>query len=175
VRRRSIDLLRIDTRSGPLQVVTLPWFTRSLFLSREEYRITAEVDLDRAIGRAVSDSIELLTQALDPATPAVLLAHISVQGASLGFEQSIMLGRDATVGLDELHSPSFDYIALGHIHRHQFVGVHPPAIVRRESRPSTLAKREPKGYARHDRRCGRRPRRLRNLSNCPLGSFARCG
>ena len=144
---RDIDLLQVATRSGPLQVVTLPWFTRSLFLNREEYRILAEVDLDRAMGRAISDAIESLAHGLDPTIPAVLLAHISVQGASLGFEQSIMLGRDVTVGLEEMRASAFDYIALGHIHRHQFVGTHPPAVY--AGSPERIdfgEEREPKGY-----------------------------
>ena len=35
----------------------------------------------------------------------MLVAHLSLQGATLGFEQSIMLGRDVTVDRDELHAP----------------------------------------------------------------------
>jgi exonuclease SbcD len=56
------------------------------------------------------------------------MAHVSVQGASLGYEQSIMLGRDVTVGLDDLSSRGFDYVALGHIHKHQVLSTNPPAV-----------------------------------------------
>lgn len=144
---RGIDLLRLETRSGPLQVVSLPWVTRSTFLSREDFRILAEADLDRAMRMAIVDAIGMTAARLDRSVPAVLLAHVSVQGASLGFEQSIMLGRDVTVGLDDLHAPAFDYVALGHIHRHQWVGTRPPTIY--AGSPERIdfgEEREPKGY-----------------------------
>lgn len=144
---RDIDLLTIPTRSGPLQVLALPWVTRSLFLASDGFRELAEIDLDRAIAQAVSTSVEELAARLDPALPAVLLGHLSLQGASLGFEQSIMLGRDVTVGRDELHVNAFDYVALGHIHKHQVVGTNPPAVY--AGSPERIdfgEEREDKGY-----------------------------
>lgn len=125
---RNIGVIRFNTRAGPLQIVALPWVTRSLFLSNETFRIMADSDLDRAMGHVISVAVGECVAMLDPAVPAVLVAHVSVQGATLGFEQSIMLGRDVAVGLDDLHAGAFDYIALGHIHRHQVLGTHPPAV-----------------------------------------------
>jgi exonuclease SbcD len=86
-------------------------------------------------------------QTLDPKYPSVLMGHVSLQGAVLGFEQSIMLGKDVTVGLDDLHARSFDYIALGHIHKHQQVGSVPPAVY--AGSPERIdfgEEREAKGY-----------------------------
>jgi exonuclease SbcD len=76
----------------------------------------------------ISNAVAAHLADLNPALPAVLVGHVSMQGASLGFEQSIMLGRDVTVGLDDLHARAFDYVALGHIHKHQVVGGRPPAV-----------------------------------------------
>lgn len=125
---REVELLRIETVAGPLQIVALPWITRSRFLANEEFRLLADLDLDRAMGHAISGALRELISQLNSHEPSVLLAHVSMQGASLGYEQSIMLGQDVTVGLDELQASSFDYIALGHIHKHQFVGTNPPAV-----------------------------------------------
>jgi exonuclease SbcD len=125
---RDIETIMVPTNSGTLQVVALPWVTRSLFLADEGFRALAETDLDQAMAEAISGALEAQIEQLDASLPAVLLAHVSLQGATLGHEQSIMLGRDVTVGREELHAPAFDYIALGHIHKHQVVGTNPPAV-----------------------------------------------
>ena len=125
---RQIDLETIETASGPLQIVSVPWVTRSTFLAREDFRIMAESDLDRAMGKAVADSLADIVEDLNPQVPAVLLAHLSVQGASYGFERSIMLGQDLTVGIEDMQASAFDYVALGHIHKHQQVTARPPAV-----------------------------------------------
>lgn len=125
---RAIELIDVDTKAGKLQIATLPWVTRSLLLSLDHYREMPDIDLDRMIQTMVSEGIQQLRERLDPAHPAILMAHVSLQGATVGHEQSIMLGRDVTVGLDDIHARGFDYVALGHIHKHQQVGNVPPAV-----------------------------------------------
>jgi len=125
---RSIETVRVDTRSGRLQIVALPWVTRSLLLASDQYREMGEIDFEREMATLISEAVRNEGAKLDPALPAVLMAHVSLQGASLGFEQSIMLGRDVTVGLDDLQSRGFDYVALGHIHKHQALGLRPAAV-----------------------------------------------
>ena len=50
----------------------------------------------------------------------ILMAHIAVFGAPKGAEEPIMLlGGEFTVSPNILHSDIFDYVALGHIHKHQ--------------------------------------------------------
>lgn len=144
---RQIDLDRIETTAGPLQVVSVPWVTRSTFLAQEDFRIMAESDLDRAMGNAVAGALADVVQDLDPAVPAVLLAHLSIQGASYGFERSIMLGQDLTVGIEDMQASAFDYVALGHIHKHQQVTARPPAVYAGSpERVDFGEEREPKGF-----------------------------
>ncbi|MBZ0303957.1 MAG: exonuclease SbcCD subunit D, partial [Anaerolineae bacterium] len=45
--------------------------------------------------------------------------HFTASGAVVGSERSIMLGRDVTVALSALADPRWDYVALGHVHKHQ--------------------------------------------------------
>jgi exonuclease SbcD len=59
---------------------------------------------------------------LDPDLPAVLAVHASISGATYGSERSIMLGQDLVLDQSALHAENFDYVAVGHIHRHQTVG-----------------------------------------------------
>jgi exonuclease SbcD len=144
---RQIELLRIPTRSGPLQVVTVPWVARSLMLAVDLYRGVADDELDLQIAQAISDQLRQYVTQLDPAEPAVLLGHLSVQGAEFGHERSIMLGRDVTVGTDDLHVETFDYVALGHIHRHQRVREFPPVVYAGSpERVDFGEERETKGY-----------------------------
>lgn len=144
---RSIESLTVSTRSGPLQVVALPWIPRSGLLGVQQYRDLDDQELDRETPRLVSEAIADALSRLDPSRPAVLLAHVSLQGATLGVEQSIMLGKDITVGRDDLHARQFDYVALGHIHKHQVIGTHPPVVY--AGSPERIdfgEERESKGY-----------------------------
>ena len=57
---------------------------------------------------------------IDPVLPAILTVHGSVANAVLSSEQSIMMvGHDPIIPLSALTNPAWDYVALGHIHRHQ--------------------------------------------------------
>jgi exonuclease SbcD len=58
------------------------------------------------------------------------VGHFSVSEAKLGSERSVMLGRDVVVLQSALADPVWDYVALGHIHRHQELnrGQHPPVV-----------------------------------------------
>ncbi|MBA2452736.1 MAG: exonuclease SbcCD subunit D [Chloroflexia bacterium] len=125
---REIDLIDVCTRAGSLQVVTVPWVTRSMFLASEHFRVMAQDNLEKAMADTVSKLVGELLPEITPDSPAVLLAHLSVQGATFGFERSIMLGKDLTVGLDDMSASAFDYVALGHIHKHQQIIAQPPAV-----------------------------------------------
>jgi exonuclease SbcD len=125
---RKLERWEIPTRSGPLQVITLPWISRSVLLSRDEIRALSSDELQQRIGEEISASLAELVQELNPTLPAVLLGHLSLEGAKLGSEQSIMLGEDLVLGTGELSVRAFDYVALGHIHKHQRVTANPPTV-----------------------------------------------
>ncbi len=61
----------------------------------------------------------LATAAAEADMPRVLTGHFTVAGATFGSERSVMLGRDVMVLLSALNNPIWDYVALGHIHKHQ--------------------------------------------------------
>lgn len=120
----------IQTRRGPVQVVTLPWFSRSnlrLAITQDDLSIE---QMDAEQSRAVSHVLSELAKQLDPDVPAVLAAHITVRGAALSSERSTMLGHDAAIPLDALHLSAWDYVALGHVHKHQSLNHdrYPPVV-----------------------------------------------
>ncbi len=121
---------RIETRRGPVQVATVPYPVRQRLMARDEYHGLSVEELDRALQRVVTDNIRALAQQLDPDTPAVLVAHLSISGAIYGSERSVMIGRDAVVLKSALADPAWDYVALGHIHQHQSLNgdAYPPIV-----------------------------------------------
>ncbi|MFP4345896.1 MAG: exonuclease SbcCD subunit D [Anaerolineales bacterium] len=155
---RAPDLLRIETRRGPLQVGVLPYPVRQRLLTREQYRRMSQEELDRAVTGAVVDLIRSLAARLDPELPAVLAAHLSVDMAHWGSERNIMVGRDVAVPLSALVDGGWDYVALGHIHQHQNLNAegHPPVVY-----PGSLERvdfgeeGQPKGFCWVEVECGR--------------------
>ena len=119
------DTYVVQTRDGPLQIVALPWIRRSGFLAREAMRgLTAE-QVNDAIQRSLADNVRLQASRLDSDVPAVFAGHVSVSEAEAGSEQSMMLGTDHVILKSDLSLPQLDYVALGHVHRHQVLGRDP--------------------------------------------------
>jgi exonuclease SbcD len=63
--------------------------------------------------------LEAEIRRLQPDLPTILLAHAMVDTATYGAERFLAAGRGFTIPLALLARPCFDYIALGHVHRHQ--------------------------------------------------------
>jgi exonuclease SbcD len=120
-------------RGQHLQVATVPYPQRGRLLAHGDFKNMTIEDLDMEVGRMV---YEFITDYLAPEVqkqpdiPAVLTAHFSVSQAKQGSEQSVMIGRDIVVQRSLLDDPTWDYVALGHIHKHQELnnGQHPPIV-----------------------------------------------
>ena len=119
---------RIETKSGPVQIVALPWIRRGAFLAREDMRGLTPPQINEAIQQRMTESLRLEAEALDPAVPAILAGHVSLDRATTSSEQTMMLGRDHVLLQSNVALPPFDYVALGHIHKHQVLGHNPPVV-----------------------------------------------
>ncbi len=127
---RDERIYRLQTRRGPLQVACIPYPLRQRLLATEEFRGLPVAELDQRLEEIVTGMIGDLRAELDPGVPAVLAAHLSVAGAVYGSERSVMIGRDAVILRSALADPAWDYVALGHIHKHQSLnGSDYPAVV----------------------------------------------
>lgn len=109
----------IETKRGALQIATAPYPMRNRLLTQDEHKGKSIEELDRALQELVGENIRALAEQIDPALPAVLTGHFSVSGATFGSERSVMIGRDVAVLRSVLVDPRWDYVALGHIHKHQ--------------------------------------------------------
>ncbi len=123
-----MQLHTIDTLAGPLQIAAVPWINRQAILTKDDLRNLPFAELDAELLRRVGAWLDALPSRLDPSLPAVLAFHGSVANATYGAERSVMLGNDLVLPPSLLAQPGIQYIALGHIHRHQTAGEHPPAI-----------------------------------------------
>ncbi len=124
----SLRVYTVPTRSGPLQVLALPWIRRSDFLAREDTRMMSPPEVNEAIQRRLADGIASRAAELDPGVPAVFAGHVSVAQAKAGSEQSMILGHDHVLLKSDVALPQLDYVALGHVHRHQRLGDDPPVV-----------------------------------------------
>lgn len=143
------ELVRLETRRGPLQVATVPFPVHQRLLTREQYRHMSREALDQAVSGALVDLMQQLAARADPDIPTVLLGHFSVENAHWGSERNIMVGRDVTLPLSALCDPTWDYVALGHIHQHQDLNPeHVPPVVYPGSleRVDFGEEKQPKGF-----------------------------
>jgi len=119
-----------DLFGAPVHLIGIPWLTRS--------RVVAALDLplhtpdwQEAVERLLYEMIvEKWLASLDDDLPAVLAAHASVQGARVGSERTLALDTDFYLPSDALRHSRLDYVALGHIHKHQVLnpGGRPPIV-----------------------------------------------
>jgi exonuclease SbcD len=128
---RKPEVITIETKDGPVQVAALPWVTRSALVARDEYKNKTleeinQLILDKAIN--VFEGPDGLLSQLNPSWPTILAAHATVQGAVYGSERSVMLGQEVILPPSLARNPAFDYVALGHIHKHQVLNEQPPVI-----------------------------------------------
>ncbi|MDW8462077.1 MAG: exonuclease SbcCD subunit D [Geminocystis sp.] len=109
----------IRTKSGPVQVVTLPWLTPKLLLTKEETGKATMAEIERLFLQKVQVILEAEIRKLQPQLPTILLAHLMAERASLGAERFLSVGKGFYMPLSLLIRPEFDYVALGHVHKHQ--------------------------------------------------------
>jgi len=122
------ELHRIPTRSGDVQVMSLPWLRRSALLTKEETKNLNFEQLNQRMQEVLTNIIAANIPKLDPALPSILAAHVWVSGAKVGSERAMTIGQEHALLLSNVANPAFDYVALGHIHRHQVLSQNPPAI-----------------------------------------------
>ncbi len=122
------DIHVISTPGGKVQIVSLPWLRRSLLLTKEDYKNLSFGQLNEKMQQVLTGIIKANSEKLDPSLPSVLAAHVWVTGACIGSEGTMIIGQEHVLLLSNVALPAFDYVALGHIHRHQVLSPRPPAV-----------------------------------------------
>jgi len=119
-----------DLEDLPLQVLALPWISKSGLVANLELSSTDSVKVYDELGVRLSELVENWLAEADPELPVILTAHASVEGAKYGNERLVMLGTDLVIPPALVKDKRLDYVALGHIHKPQNLNenAHPPVI-----------------------------------------------
>src|SRR5574341_1100981 len=114
----------------PVQVIAMPWISRSGLMASIEASATDPKELFSKIETRISELVEDWVKEADQNLPLILTAHASVEGAQFGAERMVMLGSDLVLPTALVKDKRLDYVAMGHIHKPQDLndGYHPPVI-----------------------------------------------
>ncbi len=119
---------RIQTQNGAIQIITLPWLTRSALLTRPETDGLSLAAVSQLLIDRLAVALEGEIRQLDPDLPTVLLAHLMTDTARYGAERFLAVGKGFTIPMALLTRSCFDYVALGHVHKHQVLCPDPPVV-----------------------------------------------
>jgi exonuclease SbcD len=119
----------IHTKGGIVQLIGLPHINRHQLMTLEKYANTGAAAIDRLLVDHVGDLLRSYYDGLDPSIPAVVTAHMTVDKALAGIEQELLIGYTMTFPTDIFIDKRIDYVALGHVHKHQIIRDKDPAIV----------------------------------------------
>ncbi len=144
---------RIDTSNGQLQVLTIPWINRSALLTRPESEKLSLSEVNDLLLSRLEPALEGEIRQLDPNIPTILLGHLMADNAKLGAEKLLAVGKGFSMPVSMLTRPCFDYVALGHVHRHQNLNKsnNPPVVYPGSiERVDFSEEKEDKGYVMID-------------------------
>ena len=118
----------VQTRNGSIQIISLPWIRKGDFMSLEKYNQLSNEKFNSAIEEKLIEDLDKEIANLDSSMPSILASHVSVDLAKTSSEKSMTLGKDYLLPTNFLANPKLDYVALGHIHRHQILNDDPPVV-----------------------------------------------
>ncbi|MGD8603826.1 MAG: exonuclease SbcCD subunit D [Anaerolineales bacterium] len=121
----------VQTKRGPVYLAWMPYPMRQRLMSWKRFEGSSLQELNLGLREAVGERLrDLASEAAEHDMPRLLAGHLTVDTAQYGSERSVMLGRDMQVLLSTLADDAWDYVALGHIHKHQSLnGDHDPPVV----------------------------------------------
>lgn len=159
----------------PAQIISIPWVSRHALLTRADYQNKTTDELYTVIETRIADMVNKFIDEADPTLPLILTAHASVQGAVFGSERNVMLGQEVTLGGGLVNDKRLDYVALGHIHKHQDLskGGQPPIVYSGSIERIDFGEiREKKGYVLADITRGHTDWRFETLKTRPFLNYA---
>lgn len=125
----TIGVHTIETKSGPLDILTVPWPERSRILS--ELGMTDMTDpaaVDKAVAGWIAAEVEDAVESAELTGNLIVSSHITVTDATLkrGSETIVNtrgIFEEVTLPLSLFTEVGAQYVALGHIHHAQHHGI----------------------------------------------------
>lgn len=120
---QEFEVRAVETKRGQVIVGTAPYPIRARMLTDTNTRGMTVSEQDAKLSTILHQVLDDMAKDADELAgddvPRLLTGHFTVAGAIWGSERSVMLGRDVQMDLGSLADPRWDYVALGHIHKHQ--------------------------------------------------------
>jgi DNA repair protein SbcD/Mre11 len=125
---RTIGAHVIETQAGPVQVLAFPWTVRSAVLAQPEFKNHTIAELNQAMIDMNRAKLRMDAEALDPSLPTIVVGHAHLFGARIGAERLLTMGNDPMYDVQTFDLPGVDFVALGHIHKHQVLNRAPSVV-----------------------------------------------
>lgn len=123
------QILHLDLRGKKIQILGFPWPSRSRLMNKDDYRDLNAGELDEKLQKNCMDVIDSLTSQLSQEIPSVFAGHLAISEAQYsGSEKTTLLGKDPVFLTGSLARKSYNYVALGHIHKHQILSRDPQTV-----------------------------------------------
>ncbi|TET30141.1 MAG: exonuclease SbcCD subunit D [Anaerolineales bacterium] len=125
------DTQVVQTAHGPVLLAWMPYPMRNRLMAWKKYQGKSIEELNQGLRAEVAKRIAVLTEeAAVQDMPRVFVGHFTVEAAKFGSERSVMLGGDLPILKSMVADPVWDYVALGHIHKHQDLNPqgYPPVV-----------------------------------------------
>jgi exonuclease SbcD len=117
------EVIVVETAGGPVRIAAMPYLIKGYSVAREEFHGKSLEETQHLLEQKYVDYLGLLADEVRAANddlPTILVGHFWAQGAKLSsWQQSYFSPLEPQVPFSALADPAFDYVALGHIHRHQ--------------------------------------------------------
>ena len=115
----TINTHKIATTNGEIQVITLPWLTNSILFTNQKTEGLSLAEVNELLIENLEPVLESEIRKLDPEIPAVLVGHLMADRATFGAEKLLAVGKGFTIPISLLTRQELEYVALGHVHKHQ--------------------------------------------------------
>ncbi|MGB2895237.1 MAG: exonuclease SbcCD subunit D [Anaerolineales bacterium] len=125
------DAQVVQTAHGPIFLAWMPYPMRNRLMAWKKYQGKSIEELNQGLRAEVANRLMALTEeAAARDMPRVFVGHFTVEAAKFGSERSVMLGGDLPILKSMVADPVWDYVALGHIHKHQDLNPqgYPPVV-----------------------------------------------
>lgn len=118
----------IKTKNGDVQIIAIPYVSKSGMLTNEEYSLKTAEEVERILVKKIDDLLTSFIVKMDQSLPTIFTFHVGIDQATIGAEKDLMVGKSFSVPLSVVAKKEFDYVALGHIHKMQVLTTNPPVV-----------------------------------------------
>ncbi len=150
-----------QTNAGPVRIAGMPYLMKGVMMAREAFQglslDESRLKVEEQYSIYLQDLADQIKEA-DDDIPTILMGHFWASGAKLSSRDQGAIDRhEAQVAISSLNIPAFDYVALGHIHKHQDLNKNSQPHIVYCGSPDRIdfgEKGEPKGFCLVDLKKG---------------------